>query len=173
MSRRLSIVLFAALLSVGSTAYAGQDAFTLGPVFEEFGPVAPVNVTWEIPNGTVLKHSFDTSDKAADGEVNRTLRSAARFVNMHVRAGVPFEDINVAVIIHGGAVHDVAKGEDNTTAPLVETLVRKGVQIIVCGQSAAYYDVATEDLLPGVDMALSAMTAHAVLQNEGYTVNPF
>jgi len=28
-------------------------------------------------------------------------------------------------------------------------------------------------LLPGVEMALSAMTAHAILQQEGYTLNPF
>ena len=48
-----------------------------------------------------------------------------------------------------------------------------GVYIYVCGQSAAYYDVATEDLLPGVDMALSAMTAHTMLQQQGYAINPF
>jgi hypothetical protein len=34
-------------------------------------------------------------------------------------------------------------------------------------------DVATDDLLPGVEMALSAMTAHALLQNSGFTLNPF
>jgi hypothetical protein len=33
--------------------------------------------------------------------------------------------------------------------------------------------VKTEDLLPGVEMALSAMTAHALLQQQGYTFNPF
>jgi len=27
--------------------------------------------------------------------------------------------------------------------------------------------------LPGVTMALSAMTAHALLQQDGYTLNPF
>lgn len=49
----------------------------------------------------------------------------------------------------------------------------RGVRIIVCGQSAAHYEVATGELLPGVEMALSAMTAHALLQQEGYTLNPF
>ena len=43
----------------------------------------------------------------------------------------------------------------------------------VCGQSAAYYGVATDDLLPGVEMALSAMTAHALLQQQDYSINPF
>jgi hypothetical protein len=33
--------------------------------------------------------------------------------------------------------------------------------------------VAAEQLIPGVKMALSAMTAHAQLQQQGYTLNPF
>jgi len=28
-------------------------------------------------------------------------------------------------------------------------------------------------LAPGVEMTLSAMTAHALLQQDGYTMNPF
>jgi hypothetical protein len=33
--------------------------------------------------------------------------------------------------------------------------------------------VGTSDLIEGVEMALSAMTAHAVLQRQGYALNPF
>jgi hypothetical protein len=29
------------------------------------------------------------------------------------------------------------------------------------------------DLLPGVEMAMSASSAHAILQAQGYTANPF
>jgi intracellular sulfur oxidation DsrE/DsrF family protein len=48
------------------------------------------------------------------------------------------------------------------------------VRIILCGQSAAGLGLdETADLLPGVEVALSAMTAHALLQQDGYTVNPF
>ena len=36
-----------------------------------------------------------------------------------------------------------------------------------------YYDVAAEDLPDGVELMLSAMTAHALLQQDGYTLNPF
>ena len=35
------------------------------------------------------------------------------------------------------------------------------------------HGVAKADLIPGVELALSAMTAHAQLQQAGYTVNPF
>ena len=91
---------------------------------------------------------------------------------MHARAGVDPNRIELAVVVHGTAVHDVS-GESPASADLVATLVKLGVRIIVCGQSAAYYDVETGDLLPGVEMALSAMTAHALLQQEGFTINPF
>ena len=39
--------------------------------------------------------------------------------------------------------------------------------------SAAAQDVTNADLQPGVKMALSAITAHAELQRQGYSLNPF
>ena len=62
---------------------------------------------------------------------------------------------------------------DNANVALIMALQKQGVDFYVCGQSAAYYGVKTEDLIPGVKMALSAMTAHALLQQKGYTLNPF
>ena len=47
------------------------------------------------------------------------------------------------------------------------------MRFILCGQSAAAYGITPENLIPGVEMALSAMTAFALLQQNGYTVNPF
>ncbi len=91
---------------------------------------------------------------------------------MHARAGVPEKNIRVAVVVHGKAVHEVAD-EKSASAPLIAALTEQGVRIIVCGQSAAYYNVKREDLLENVEMALSAMTAHALLQQQGYTINPF
>ena len=151
---------------------ADPSSFTTGPVIEDYGPVADVDTTIAIPGDAVFRHSFDVSTRADDGEPNRTLVSAARFINMHARAGVDMDNIKVAVVVHGQAVHDVS-GESPGSKALVAALVDHGVSIIVCGQSAAYYGVATADLLPGVEMALSAMTAHALLQQQGYTLNPF
>ena len=47
------------------------------------------------------------------------------------------------------------------------------MSIQLCGQTAVARDISADDLLPGVTMALSAMTAHAQLQQAGYTLNPF
>lgn len=160
------------LTACATTVLADDAAFITGPVFTDYGPVAAVDVTMPIPSGAVFKHSFDVSTPAAGGELNSTLMSAARFMNMHARAEIAAENIQVAVVVHGNAVYDVA-GEPSVSAALVAALVDKGVRIIVCGQSAAYRDVSVDDLLPGVEMALSAMTAHAVLQQQGFTLNPF
>ncbi len=167
-----SLLLLPILSILPVIAHADLSSFTTGPVFEEFGPVADIDVTLPVPEGAVFRHSFDVSGRAEDGELNRTLESAARFINMHARAGVETDRIEVAVVVHGSAVLDVS-GETSSSEDLVSALIDHGVNIIVCGQSAAYHDVEMDDLIPGVDMALSAMTAHALLQQQGYTVNPF
>ena len=151
---------------------ASAAEFVTGPVFDDYGPVADVEMTWPIPAGTAFRHSFDVAERAEEGAANATLVSAARFLNMHARAGVEPARIELAVVVHGSAVHDVSDAE-SASAELVQRLVEQGVTIVVCGQSAAYRDVRKEDLLPGVQLALSAMTAHALLQQKGYTLNPF
>lgn len=153
-------------------AQADFSSFTPGPVIENYGPVADAEITLPVPTDTAFRHTFDVAEPAEDGELNRTLVSAARFINMHARAGIDTTRIEVAVVVHGKAIYDVS-GEAPANAPLVAALIEHGVQIIVCGQTAAYYDVTTDKLLPGVQMALSAMTAHALLQQQGYTLNPF
>ena len=165
-------MLLTLLVFLPAVAAADFSSFSTGPVFEEFGPVADIDTTMSIPEDARFRHSFDVSERAEDGKPNRTLVSAARFINMHARAGIEQDRIELAVVVHGTAVHDVS-GKESGSAALVAALVDFGVRIIVCGQSAAYYDVGTKDLLPGVEMAISAMTAHALLQQQGYTINPF
>ena len=172
---------FIGLLLFPTLAWSGPDDFHPGPVFANFGNIADVEVTMPVPEGTVFRVSFDLASRADDGEMNRNLLSAARFINMHVAHGVPLSDLNLALVIHGSAVKDVTVDEHytplydhpNANAELIAALTSHGVRIIVCGQSAAYNEVSNDDLLPGVEMALSAMTAHALLQQDGYSINPF
>lgn len=162
-------------------ALEGKETFTTGPVIEDFGPVASVPGAAALPADATFKVSYDVREKAAAGELNRTLVTAARFLNMHARAGVAPENMKLAVVVHGGAVRDVthndayktAENGDNANLALIEALIAHGVEIYVCGQSAAHYNVAATDLAPGVTMAISAMTMHALLQQDGYTLNPF
>ena len=64
-------------------------------------------------------------------------------------------------------------GRANASAAAIAQLQDHGVEFYLCGQSAAAQGISNADLLPGVKMSLSAMTAHALLQQQGFTINPF
>ncbi|ARU14855.1 DsrE family protein [Croceicoccus marinus] len=176
------LIAIAALAIAAPAAAQGlPDSMTPGPVFP-FGPVAEVESDMPIPADAEFRIVFDLSDAAAAGQASRGLVTLARFHNMHVRAGMPRDRIHLAVVVHGAASADLLAaqayagrkdGAANANAAIVAALLDKGVRVIMCGQSAAAMGIAREDLLPGVEMALSAMTAHALLQQQGYTVNPF
>lgn len=176
-------ILAASLLLAAPAAAQDLSAFEPGPVFEDFGPHAPVEgQDFAIPGDMDLFITFDVAKPAEEGAINRTVESAARFVNMHNAAGVEPARVRAAVVVHGKASLDLLtdaawdareKEGSNATGAIITTLVDNGVRIILCGQSAAAYGISKDDLVPGVELALSAMTAHAVLQRHGYTVNPF
>ena len=171
-----------AALALATPAAAQEAEWQLGPVFAEFGPHVAVEGVEPFAGHTELSHSFDVADRSEDRR-NRGFESAARFVNMHAANGLDPDNIRVAVVVHGGAVLDLLTDEalgardgefdTNRSGDMVREMLAKGVRFIVCGQSAAGQGVAREDFIPGVEMALSAMTAHALLQQQGYTVNPF
>ena len=52
-----------------------------------------------------------------------------------------------------------------------EELTAAGVQIVLCGQTAAARGIDRGRLQPGVKVALSAMTALFVFQEQGYRIN--
>ena len=165
----------AAFIMAPQAAAQNMSAFETGPVLEEFGPHAPVPGAEQLPVDAEFQIAFDVSEPAGESGPNRGFMAAARFLNMHVAAGVPEENIRLVVVVHGKASLElVAQPEgENPSRALVEALLAEDVRFVLCGQSAAAYGIEPEDLIPGVEMSLSAMTAHAVLQQRGYTVNPF
>ena len=177
---RLTSVL--AILGAATTLYAtAQDAaFKAGPVFEQYGKHAQVSGV-EISPEQTFKVAFDVEKGAKDGELNQSFNKLARFINMHVANGAKLENIDLALVVHGTATLDVMNnnsykertGESSANVKLLEALQKNGVRVIVCGQSSAKHNVTKEMLVEGVEMDLSAMTAHARLSQQGYSVNPF
>ncbi|WP_050915869.1 DsrE family protein [Gillisia marina] len=102
---------------------------------------------------------------------------------MHREAGVPAENIKVALVIHGAASTEILKSEfyqekfpeitTNPNAELISQLASHGVQVILCGQTAAYRNITKSEALPEVQISLSAMTALVQLQNQGYRLINF
>ena len=177
---KLQLCLLGALVAVATPASAGMEQFKYGPAIANFGATAPVNADLPLAAGIDYKLDFDIG-KGEPGKVNTDLDSVARLINMLTASGVPISKIHPAVVVWGGGMIDVTRearyeqesgGVANPNIKLVEELIANGVQIYVCGQSAAQHDVLKSDLLPGVKMALSGMTTHAMLHEQGYLVNP-
>jgi intracellular sulfur oxidation DsrE/DsrF family protein len=155
--------------------------FADGPVIFGYGKHTHVQQDIKLEKDSQLKVVFDVSKPGKDGAVNRGFDSVARFLNMHVANDIPAKNIHLAIVVHGGASNEmlnnkaylVKYGKENPNVELISTLLKNNVQIIECGQSAAYHQIVNQDMIEGVDMALSAMTAHAILAAQGYSQNPF
>ncbi|MBC2840473.1 DsrE family protein [Robiginitalea sp. SC105] len=162
-------------------AHAQEKA--TGPVIQGYGPA------WEVPGATfplepgrplrmVLEISSTPEDKAL---INPWLETAARFLNMHARSGVSTSDLQVALVVHNAAAPDllanphyaVRYGLENPNAEMLSELMAAGVEIVLCGQSSASRDVPIENTVPGVQLALSAMTALIRYQDREYRLIKF
>lgn len=169
------------ILFLSQCVGAQAEQFQAGPAIIDYGKVAQVEGMQALPENVQFKVSFDVYKMAQPGEVNRALDSVARFINMHVANGIKAENMQLAVVVHGSSVKEMTQkdfyqkqtGKDNANIELIKQLQKHGVEFFVCGQSATYYKVKNTELLAGVNMSLSAMTAHALLQQQGFTLNPF
>jgi len=155
----------------------------LGPVVKNFGPVFPLpENAYNLAEDTQYKVSMDVS-RTGDfvEDKNRSIESAARFLNMHARTGIDMENIEFALIVHGAATKDLLSDEayearyeePNPNTAMIDELNKAGVKIFLCSQSAAYKKFGYDEFDPAVTIAVSAMTAHVRLQKEGYQLIPF
>jgi intracellular sulfur oxidation DsrE/DsrF family protein len=174
---RTQMMLVAALAAM---AISVPVRATDGPVFMGFGSHTPVDVNVVIPKGMVLRHVYDVT-KATPGKRNPGFETAARFVNSHVGNGMPAGDVASAVVVHGSAIIELTNakfyaarndGAVNASQAMVEEMLAKGVRFLVCGQAANGQGISRADLVPGIELAISASSAHAMLQAQGYSVNP-
>jgi intracellular sulfur oxidation DsrE/DsrF family protein len=174
-------VLSVGVLAVTDSASAAEPV--IGPVIPSYGPVmAPPPGSYNLNPDVHYKVSMDMSEVSEfPGDQNRHLISAARFLNMHAQNGIPAENIEFALIVHGKAAKDLLTdaayqaryNEPNPNTELLKELNAAGVPIYLCSQTAAFRGMQPEEFSPTVTMSMSAMTAHVRLQQEGYTLIPF
>ena len=155
-----------------------------GKVIPEYGKTFPVeSPDFKTDTTSILKAVFDVDRSFNEAEPNKLIETAARYLNMHEDAGVDPENMNVALVLHGKAVQDALKDEfyserfpevsENPNLPLIKALVERGVEIVICGQSATYYKVNKNNTDENSKFALSAMTALVQLQNDNYRLIKF
>ncbi len=154
-----------------------------GPIITDFGEVYEIsNPDYKIDNKVELKAVFDIMNSPEDyNQLNATIETAARFLNMHAQSGVPTDQLKIALVVHNKASKDIITNEayqkrygtNNPNYDLVQALLDAGGQIIFCGQSSLSRGFPKEELIDGVQFSLSAMTALIQLQNEEYRLIKF
>lgn len=174
----LLVALIATSFSYAQKAHAGEVIKDYGKIYTVSNPEFKTDTTAQ------FKAVFDIGRSFEDpSQPNALIETAARFLNMHREAGVPSENIKVALVIHGAASTDILINEfykekfpetiANPNSELIAQLAKHGVQIILCGQTAAHRNITKTEALPEVRFSLSAMTALVQLQNDGYRLINF
>jgi len=181
--RNLASLAVLVAFSAFSPGIAAQQGAQPGPVVQSAGAVFAVpSPTFETPKDMEYKVAWEIVTPAGQPDrANQSMNTVARFLNMHAQAGVPRERTRVAMVVHGNAGFELLEnaayrekfGVDNPNAAMLREILDAGGRVVLCGQSAASRSIPTDRLIPGVQVALSAMTAFVVLQEEGYRVNPW
>ena len=151
--KRASKFWFYLLLILSGKSFSGE--FKTGPLIENFGRHSDVKQSFLLPTESEFKVAFDLAEMGQEGKINRRIESLARFLNMHVANGVKKDNIHLAMVVHGKAgfdlthseVYQKAFGWKNKNLPLLDELIKNGVQIILCGQSAAYHQITHDDYI--------------------------
>lgn len=177
----MKTLLPAALLLSFSQLALAQTETTPVPLIKDFGPYTLVDGAEPIDKNGEYKVIFNVARAAKAGELNHAMDSLARFLNMQVASGVKPENMQLALVVRGPASEELLADKffqarhkvANKNQPLIEQLLANNVKVYVCGQSASYFKVDNNNLIPGVKLALSAMAVNAQLQQQGYTLNPF
>ncbi len=154
-----------------------------GPVITDFGEVFIVNeIDFVVDTSMEFKVVFDIMNSPDDHKtLNSSIETAARFLNMHAQNGVPLEQMKIALVVHSKASKDIMNNEayqkrygtNNPNIELIKSLLNVGGQIIFCGQSSMSRGISKEELISGVQLSLSAMTALIQLQNKDYQLIKF
>jgi intracellular sulfur oxidation DsrE/DsrF family protein len=152
-------------------------------------PVVPYGGIYDIPEVTVkpdpeleyrlvidVVSGADHPDSLAAG-----LYNVARMLNLFSVGGVPDEQVDVVLAIHGGATVAVLDdlsyrqrfGTDNPNLPLIRALKGAGVRVTVCGQSLIGRTIDPASVTEEVEIATSMLTTVAMYQMRGYGLMRF
>jgi len=167
------------LLIIATNYCIGQGTKAI----ENYGNTFPVeDAQLRLDKDKNYKVIFDIAKSPDEKDkLNSSINTVARFINMHVGQGVPLENMEIIVVIHGGAVKDYTTAEvyqekygvANPNTGLIAVLKEAGVKTYMCGQSFAYRGYTKDQLSEHASLALSAMTALVHFQKEGYQLIDF
>ena len=170
----LTLLLF---MSASFSCFAQEHVF---PIIKGYGAieVVPFESVKPDPNQTyklIDELYFSQEDKE---KLYSNLNYSARIVNAHAAAGIPPENLTMAIVIFSGATPAILSnaeykkrfGFDNPNIEVLDRLMAAGVDVIVCGQSMVKQNITPDLVHKGIRHAFSRITATSDLLNKGYHI---
>jgi intracellular sulfur oxidation DsrE/DsrF family protein len=176
--KTLSFTRIALLAALATAAHLNAQA----PLAVPGAPVAR-----DVPNAKQLpdpnktyKVVFSIGKPSPEaGQANPALTTVANYVNTLAKYGVPAEHRKIVVMIHhrgdgwqmilnNEAHRRDTEGHDNPSLEMIQKLQKAGVEFRVCGQLVVARKIKAEDILPGFQTDLWALTSLVDLQADGY-----
>jgi intracellular sulfur oxidation DsrE/DsrF family protein len=166
-----------------TTGYSQKNKTKTGPVFDDFGAVFAIDdADLLLDVDKTYKVIFDVyTDAEKPEDMNPLINTVARFMNMHAQNGLPEEQMDLVVVLHGAALKNALTEKafkkkfktKHPNAELISALVEKDVKIYVCGQSMKSRGYGAKDISEDVKISLSALTALVKYQSEGFQIINF
>ncbi|PHQ33903.1 DsrE family protein [Rhodopirellula bahusiensis] len=150
------------------------------PVIEGVGKVVRLPNAVQQPK-VGAKLLVDLTSGAEPGKLNPGLEKVAKYLNIYAGAGELPTEVQIAVVLHGGATLTVLNSdayvakfgtETNPNLELMHQLHEAGVDLYVCGQSLTASGAKPDEVVVFVDTAVSALTAVVNLQSDGFAYVP-
>ena len=165
------LILFFAI-NIGLNAQEAQF-----PIVSEFGGIFEIEGAAPLHSEMEYKIVIDLKTLQRDKEsINPGLNNVARLMNLHGLGGVKAENLDVAVVVHGGATDVIIDNEayqkryelDNPNIELIAALKDAGAKVYVCGQSLLSRQYARDEINEDVTVALSMLTTYTTYVHKGY-----
>lgn len=175
---KFALVVSAAFLTIAS--YAQIRVF---PAVQRYGGIFEIPYAVEKPDPRMKYNIVVEVERESEkpDSLSWALNNVARLVNLHVMGGVPKENLDVVIVLHGGATYITMNNEqyqkkykkDNPNLELFQELSKAGVKIFVCGQSLINRKVDRAKMVPEVKIATSMLTTLTTYQLKGYALLKF
>jgi intracellular sulfur oxidation DsrE/DsrF family protein len=147
-------------------------------VFAEWGWITTATTSTPLTARSVVRIVYDVQDDEWESYVGKGLARVRELVEDYQALGIPQSQVNVVVILHGGASYWALKDETygaftkkeagNPNSGLINDLVASGVSVELCAQAMKHHGWARMDILPGVRIVSGVCARVVELEQQGY-----
>lgn len=126
----------------------------------------------------IVAWTLGSKDSVKAKKVNTALTEIGRILNLHLASGIPKQNIEIVVAVHGLSLFSLQNDEayqkmfqiKNPNSSLIKELQDAGVKFIACGQAMAFLEIDKQSLFQGVKKALTAQTIITSYQMKGFAL---